>query len=264
MTELPSPSVPYINQLKNSVHSAEALLQEQPATPSRQPSQREFIITSSQNMRENSVATSETDPWGSPELHRSHGHTSATGNEPAVNGYNTVRSNSIGWDAAGATYSSTSQSQNGLSSSDRPGQTSQNPTSWSGTYNPTSGEDFGTPSQPSITGFRPPNDGQGGSNTPSRAIGGGRITGGGVEEVVTITMLPEKEGMFMFQHRNYEVKSARRGSSVVRRYSDFVWLLDCLQKRYPFRQLPLLPPKRVAGTSRLLNNSLKILLTLFI
>src|SRR4051794_41043581 len=46
---------------------------------------------------------------------------------------------------------------------------------------------------------------------------------------------------------NYQVASARRGSKVVRRYSDFVWLLDCLQKRYPFRQLPLLPPKRVGG-----------------
>lgn len=69
-----------------------------------------------------------------------------------------------------------------------------------------------------------------------------------MEEVITITLLPEKEGMFMFQHRNYEVKSARRGSTVVRRYSDFVWLLDCLHKRYPFRQLPLLPPKRISGT----------------
>ena len=49
----------------------------------------------------------------------------------------------------------------------------------------------------------------------------------------------------MFQHRNYEVASARRASKVIRRYSDFVWLLDCLHKRYPFRQLPLLPPKRV-------------------
>jgi sorting nexin-8 len=64
-------------------------------------------------------------------------------------------------------------------------------------------------------------------------------------------MLPEKEGMFMFQHRNYEVKSVRRSSTVVRRYSDFVWLLDCLQKRYPFRRLPLLPPKRVQGDSLL-------------
>ena len=83
---------------------------------------------------------------------------------------------------------------------------------------------------------------------PSRSFGANRNNSSRpIEETVTITLLPEKEGMFMFQHRNYEVKSARRGSSVVRRYSDFVWLLDCLHKRYPFRQLPLLPPKRVAG-----------------
>lgn len=69
----------------------------------------------------------------------------------------------------------------------------------------------------------------------------------GPEETVSITILPEKEGMFMFQHRNYTVASSRRNSRVVRRYSDFVWLLDCLHKRYPFRALPLLPPKRIAG-----------------
>lgn len=74
----------------------------------------------------------------------------------------------------------------------------------------------------------------------------------GVEEVVTVGSLPEKEGMFMFQHRNYEVASQRRGSKVIRRYSDFVWLLDCLHKKYPFRQLPLLPPKRVASMYYLL------------
>jgi sorting nexin-8 len=51
----------------------------------------------------------------------------------------------------------------------------------------------------------------------------------------------------MFQHRNYEVASSRRTTKVIRRYSDFVWLLDCLHKRYPFRQLPLLPPKRVGS-----------------
>jgi sorting nexin-8 len=69
----------------------------------------------------------------------------------------------------------------------------------------------------------------------------------GPEEVITIVSLPEKEGMLFFQHRNYQVTSARRNSKVIRRYSDFVWLLDCLQKRYPFRQLPLLPPKRVGS-----------------
>jgi sorting nexin-8 len=77
-----------------------------------------------------------------------------------------------------------------------------------------------------------------------------QVTSPQLKEVVTVTLLQEKEGMFMFQHRNYEVKSARRGSTVVRRYSDFVWLLDCLHKRYPFRQLPLLPPKRIAGKSK--------------
>lgn len=58
----------------------------------------------------------------------------------------------------------------------------------------------------------------------------------------------------MFQHHNYEVTSQRRGSKVVRRYSDFVWLLDCLHKRYPFRMLPLLPPKRVAVNGNHLSN----------
>ena len=95
----------------------------------------------------------------------------------------------------------------------------------------------------------------GGSGNPSgggtvRSLGGGRTTTSGAEEIITVTLLPEKEGMFMFQHHNYEVKSRRRGSSVIRRYSDFVWLLDCLHRRYPFRQLPLLPPKRVAGMYR--------------
>lgn len=58
----------------------------------------------------------------------------------------------------------------------------------------------------------------------------------------------------MFQHHNYEVSSQRRGSKVIRRYSDFVWLLDCLQKRYPFRILPLLPPKRMAVNGNHLSN----------
>lgn len=84
----------------------------------------------------------------------------------------------------------------------------------------------------------------------NRTIGSGR-TGSGVEEHIVVNLLPEKEGMFMFQHHNYEVASSRRGSKVIRRYSDFVWLLDCLHKRYPFRVLPLLPPKRVAGKSSL-------------
>ncbi|KAK7423597.1 Sorting nexin mvp1 [Neonectria punicea] len=74
------------------------------------------------------------------------------------------------------------------------------------------------------------------------------------EENVIVTLMPEKEGMFMFQHHNYEVSSLRRGSKVIRRYSDFVWLLDCLHKRYPFRILPLLPPKRMGVNGSHLSN----------
>ena len=78
--------------------------------------------------------------------------------------------------------------------------------------------------------------------------------GGGLGENIVVNLMPEKEGVFMFQHHNYEVASQRRGSKVVRRYSDFVWLLDCMQKRYPFRVLPLLPPKRMAVNGNHLSN----------
>lgn len=64
----------------------------------------------------------------------------------------------------------------------------------------------------------------GGPAIPGNDLGGSvRIPSRGPEEVVTVSVLPEKEGMFMFQHRNYQIASARRGSRVVRRYSDFVW-----------------------------------------
>lgn len=75
-----------------------------------------------------------------------------------------------------------------------------------------------------------------------------------MEENIVVTLMPEKEGMFMFQHHNYEISSIRRGSKVIRRYSDFVWLLDCLHKRYPFRVLPLLPPKRMGVNGNHLSN----------
>lgn len=132
---------------------------------------------------------------------------------------------------------------------DGPNDSDPNSTGGNGwnSFNGTSGEGFsesglGSGFGSSGDGPNPPN-----SNTP-RPTGSGSFSRGS-DEIITVTMLPEKEGMFMFQHRNYEVKSIRRGATVVRRYSDFVWLLDCLHKRYPFRQLPLLPPKRVQGKS---------------
>jgi len=37
----------------------------------------------------------------------------------------------------------------------------------------------------------------------------------------------------------------QRGETVQRRYSEFAFLWDCLVRRYPFRLLPQLPPKRI-------------------
>lgn len=103
--------------------------------------------------------------------------------------------------------------------------------------NPFGGEDGGAGQDPSMNPISPP------ALRPTVSARSGNPS----EENITVTLMPEKEGMFLFQHHNYEVSSPRRGSKVVRRYSDFVWLLDCLHKRYPFRVLPLLPPKRVSG-----------------
>ena len=117
-----------------------------------------------------------------------------------------------------------------------------------GSYNGSSG---GFSDQPVLGGGGFGDEGTGQPDRPGRApprsVSGGAKIPSGTGEQVTVTLLPEKEGTFLFQHHNYEVKTIRRGSSVVRRYSDFVWLLDCLHKRYPFRRLPLLPPKRVQG-----------------
>ncbi|POW01036.1 hypothetical protein PSTT_12762 [Puccinia striiformis] len=57
--------------------------------------------------------------------------------------------------------------------------------------------------------------------------------------------LSSPEG-WLLKHNVYIVDHEKKGTSVPRRYSDFVWLNECLLKRYPFRLLPTLPPKRIA------------------
>ncbi|CAO3696253.1 unnamed protein product [Rhizopus stolonifer] len=62
---------------------------------------------------------------------------------------------------------------------------------------------------------------------------------------ISITVA-EKEG-FLFPHVNYWVQSSHRQTSVRRRFSDFYWFWETLMKRYPFRLIPSLPPKRFSG-----------------
>ncbi|RAH66700.1 sorting nexin Mvp1 [Aspergillus aculeatinus CBS 121060] len=208
--------------------------------------------THSRQSARGSMGSFEADPWGSPQLHRGHAHAQTESEHPVLNGYGSVRSGTNAWasrasDTSGPQDAPENPHPNGgagLGPSANPG------FGWGDNIGDTSdGHGLGGPVRAGLGAFGPPGSDQGDSNPRRRSLGIGRVTNTRMEEVITITLLPEKEGMFMFQHRNYEVKSARRGSTVVRRYSDFVWLLDCLHKRYPFRQLPLLPPKRISADS---------------
>lgn len=102
------------------------------------------------------------------------------------------------------------------------------------------------------------------------------------KNTISVSLVSKREGAFFFRHVNYIVEgfvpssllasinpttstsnseslSSAQSSGfsslstskfkVVRRYSDFYWLLESLQKKYPFRLLPILPPKRLSGMS---------------
>ena len=177
----------------------------------------------------------ESDPWGSPDVHKGHKH---------LNGASAPQRTTSTFTTNAAEPSDTGPS--GTFGDAQPTQASDS-TSWGGasafTGGNAGGDDFGGDSGAADEGF---GEGSGGGTVRARPAAPRAVTSKGAEEVVTVNLLEEKEGIFLFQHRNYEVASVRRSSKVIRRYSEFVWLLDCLHKRYPFRQLPLLPPKRVA------------------
>ncbi|KDE02993.1 hypothetical protein MVLG_06493 [Microbotryum lychnidis-dioicae p1A1 Lamole] len=65
----------------------------------------------------------------------------------------------------------------------------------------------------------------------------------GKQQKVEVRMRDELQGL-VFKHTIWFI-ATERGVIVERRYSDFVWLHDCLVRRYPFRLLPVLPPKQV-------------------
>ncbi|PNS19295.1 hypothetical protein CAC42_2472 [Sphaceloma murrayae] len=174
----------------------------------------------------------DSDPWGSPAMHKGHNHQEqggyTNGSQPEpTRTTSTFTTSTAGGDSVGASdFAPSSQTATGDGAP------------W--------GVDGGFAGNEGGFGGPPASNGNGGPGRSSRPLGSGKKTGSSIEEEITVNLLEEKEGMFLFQHRNYEVASTRKNSKVIRRYSDFVWLLDCLHKRYPFRQLPLLPPKRVA------------------
>ncbi|SCU91190.1 LAFA_0F02344g1_1 [Lachancea sp. 'fantastica'] len=73
-------------------------------------------------------------------------------------------------------------------------------------------------------------------------------------DIIMVEEIPEREGL-LFKHTNYLVRhlvelpdtEPASDKSVVRRYSDFVWLQEVLLKKYPFRMIPDLPPKKIGS-----------------
>ncbi|KAH7083617.1 sorting nexin-like protein mvp1 [Paraphoma chrysanthemicola] len=242
---LPVPTVPLPPSTKHREASPPA---QQPAPMShaqQQPVEQPTPSRSRAPMRKQSFGDPESDPWGSPDLHKGHQHTSYTSVPQQSNGANA---------SAPATARTTSQFTTNSTANSTTNRDSVQPSSLSseggwGGYNGASNQPFASPAL-GDGGFGAAPVGGGRAEPPpdlGRSIGRVGLGSTGSDEVITITAIAEKEGVFLFQHRNYEVASSRRTTKVVRRYSDFVWLLDCLHKRYPFRQLPLLPPKRVVN-----------------
>ncbi|PYI04376.1 sorting nexin Mvp1 [Aspergillus sclerotiicarbonarius CBS 121057] len=251
--KLPVPKSSYFDALRAKQESATPVQsQERPTTPPPSSAPfREPSSTQSRRSARGSMGSLEADPWGSPQLHRGHAHTQTESEHAVLNGFGSVRSGTNAWSSRVSEGNDPHEAPNTNRVNGR-GRTA--PTSsgfgWGDNLGNTSdgggAGGLGGPVRAGLAGFGSSGSEQGEPNPRRRSLGIGRVSSPRLEEVITITLLPEKEGVFMFQHRNYEVKSARRQSTVVRRYSDFVWLLDCLHKRYPFRQLPLLPPKRLA------------------
>ncbi|KAL4892248.1 hypothetical protein BDV59DRAFT_193779 [Aspergillus ambiguus] len=246
--KLPIPNSSYLQTLRARQESAA----ERPTTPPPPTTpQPEPPSAQSRRSGRDSMGGLEADPWGSPDLHRGHAHAATDAAPPLMNGFGSVRSTTNAWSGRTAEETKVHEASEGQRTNGHPdaGASSANAGfAWGESFAGAGGAgSLGGPLRAGLGGFGPPGGDPGDPNGPRRrSLGMARVASPPVEEVVTVTLLPEKEGMFMFQHRNYEVKCARRGSTVIRRYSDFVWLLDCLHKRYPFRQLPLLPPKRIA------------------
>ncbi|KAK4164011.1 hypothetical protein QBC43DRAFT_211728 [Cladorrhinum sp. PSN259] len=209
------------------------------------------------------------DPWNTPDVHKDHNHAP----EPPRQNGNDIPSSAAHENGSSVFSTSPEATLPGRTTStfttsapaSSVGPVTQNTPSWGFFDGNPSSVGSGFDSQPSIptipfVGAVPPVPQETIISqpplapTPARTIGGSARPGPSVEENILVNLLPEKEGMFFFQHHNYEVTSSRRASKVIRRYSDFVWLLDCLHKRYPFRVLPLLPPKRVAVNGNHLSN----------
>ena len=261
---LHTPKISYFEELKSEARlkkQAYAKPSQAAITPPTGTSPKETNSSRPARMRQDSFSDHDPDPWGSSTVSPKPPMPSQSSNvesDGIARGREDQLAQSARHISQRTTSAFTTQGEDGTkdnrppTSSDQSGANGGN--DWQG-YNGASQRGFGNQANLEGRGGGFGDPGDGGDDDQDRSdlrrnqstTGASLSQSRGNDESITVTMLPEKEGMFMFQHRNYEVKSVRRGITVIRRYSDFVWLLDCLHKKYPFRRLPLLPPKRLAG-----------------
>ena len=247
---LPVPKIPYLDKLRftASEDQSNGTASHMPNASAPRSPQKDNVASRPGRIRQDSMGGDlESDPWASPGTQKT-APPAAQNTRPKGRPENVVKSTAASLPQR-TTSTFTTHTESAPDGNSQPTEGASGGGAGWNSFNGSSNEGFSEQQNLIGGGFGEGGGAQGnpGSEDPRRAVGASAVIPHASGEVVTITMLPEKEGMFMFQHRNYEVKSVRRSSSVVRRYSDFVWLLDCLQKRYPFRLLPLLPPKRVQG-----------------
>ncbi|KAF8216506.1 hypothetical protein K438DRAFT_1657825 [Mycena galopus ATCC 62051] len=64
------------------------------------------------------------------------------------------------------------------------------------------------------------------------------------QDTVNVSILGQ-QGFILNRYMVYEISA--KGTPVPRRYSEFVFVWECLLRRYPFRLFPALPPKRIGA-----------------
>ncbi|KAF8573329.1 hypothetical protein K439DRAFT_1375705 [Ramaria rubella] len=103
------------------------------------------------------------------------------------------------------------------------------------------------------TAFRTSQGYSNGMNTTatSTVSGGGLPPGWWKRQESAIVDIVGQQGFLLNRHMVYSITTTR-GAPVQRRYSEFVFVWDCLVRRYPFRILPILPPKRVGPDANFL------------
>lgn len=88
--------------------------------------------------------------------------------------------------------------------------------------------------------FYAPMDDQSAPNVAANAVFPAAV----LSSVCQVREIPQKEGL-LFKHVNYNI--IHESNKVVRRYSDFAWLVEFLLQKYPHRTIPQLPPKKFTG-----------------